>query len=174
MRRSIAVFVGVAAARGRRRRSARRRAPVGQRRLARQAAPDSRLRRPLADNVAHDTVTPAQLKPRRSTSSGRSTSRFAWPRRRTVRRADAALAVPALLEAVEAHTDGYVRFRALVLLSGFNDPRTRDVMLRRSASKNDRLRAVAYTYFEHNPDPPWCRACSAALDTEASSSCGRR
>ena len=34
-----------------------------------------------------------------------------------------AIAVPALLEAVSDHADGYVRFRALVLLSGFNDPR---------------------------------------------------
>ena len=48
---------------------------------------------------------------------------------RTVRRAPATLAVPALLQAVAEHADGYVRFRALVLLSGFNDPRTRDVML---------------------------------------------
>ncbi|MBA3298430.1 MAG: hypothetical protein H0U19_16010, partial [Acidobacteria bacterium] len=34
---------------------------------------------------------------------------------RTVRRAAAAIAVPALTEAVTSHKDGYVRFRALVL-----------------------------------------------------------
>ena len=50
------------------------------------------------------------------------------------------------------HADQYVRFRALVLLSGFNDPRTRDVMVAAIADKNDRLRTVAYAYFEHNPD----------------------
>lgn len=72
---------------------------------------------------------------------------------RTVRRAAAAIAVPALTEAVTSHKDGYVRFRALVLLSGFNDPRTHDVMVRMLGERNDRLRAVAYTYFEHNPDP---------------------
>jgi HEAT repeat protein len=72
---------------------------------------------------------------------------------RTVRRAPAAAAVPALLKAAAAHTDGYVRFRALVLLSGFNDPRARDAMMGALAERNDRLRAVAYTYFEHNPDP---------------------
>src|SRR5690349_11362795 len=45
---------------------------------------------------------------------------------RTVRRTPASQAVPALLQTVAEHTDGYVRYRALVLLTGFNDPRTRD------------------------------------------------
>jgi hypothetical protein len=35
---------------------------------------------------------------------------------RTVRRADAAVAVPALLSAVKQHSDQYVRFRALVIV----------------------------------------------------------
>src|SRR5438067_547598 len=47
---------------------------------------------------------------------------------RTVRRTSAAQAVPALLETVGEHKDGYVRYRALVLLTGFNDPRTKDAM----------------------------------------------
>jgi HEAT repeat protein len=68
---------------------------------------------------------------------------------RTVRRAAATAAVPALLEAVAAHKDHYVRFRAIVLLSGFNDPRTHDVMLGALVDPNDRLRTVAYAYFEH-------------------------
>ena len=34
-----------------------------------------------------------------------------------------------LLRAVAEHADGYVRYRALVLLTGFNDPRTRDAMV---------------------------------------------
>lgn len=72
---------------------------------------------------------------------------------RTVRRASPAIAVPALAEAAAKHADGYVRFRALVLLSGFNDPRTGDVMARMLGDTNDRLRAVAYGYFEHHPDP---------------------
>ena len=71
---------------------------------------------------------------------------------RTVRRAASALAVPALTQAVEGHTDGYVRFRALVLLAGFNDPRTRSLMSDALADANDRLRTVAYSYFEVNPD----------------------
>lgn len=71
---------------------------------------------------------------------------------RTVRRAPATVAVPALTEAVASHKDGYIRFRALVILSGFNDPRTREVMTRMLGDKNDRLRAVAYAFFEHHPD----------------------
>jgi HEAT repeat protein len=87
---------------------------------------------------------------------------------RTVRRAPANIAVPALLEAVSGHKDGYVRFRALVLLSGFNDPRTRDVMLASLAVPNDRLRAVAYAYFEHHPDATVLPRLLAAADKEDS------
>lgn len=71
---------------------------------------------------------------------------------RTLRRAPAPAAVPALLDATAGHADGYVRFRALILLSGFNDPRTRDVMAQALTATNDRLRAVAYAYFEHHVD----------------------
>jgi HEAT repeat protein len=69
---------------------------------------------------------------------------------REVRRAPAAQAVPALMAAASGHADGYVRFRALVLLAGFNDPRAREVMLSALDDPNDRLRTVAYAYFEHS------------------------
>src|SRR3979490_2491794 len=72
---------------------------------------------------------------------------------RTVRRVPGAQAVPALLQEVAEHTDGYVRYRALILLTGFNDQRTKDAMRESLASPNDRLRTVAYSFFEHNPDP---------------------
>jgi len=71
---------------------------------------------------------------------------------RAVRRAPAAQAVPALIDAAAGHADGYVRFRALVLLSGFNDPRAREVMSASLDDANDRLRTVAYAYFEHNQE----------------------
>ncbi|HEX6974689.1 MAG TPA: HEAT repeat domain-containing protein [Vicinamibacterales bacterium] len=87
---------------------------------------------------------------------------------RTVRRGQASLAVPALIQAVDEHADGYVRFRALVLLSGFNDDRTRDVMITALASPNDRLRTVAYAYFEHNPDPQVIPRLLDALSREES------
>jgi HEAT repeat protein len=86
----------------------------------------------------------------------------------TVRRAAPDVAVPALLQAVKSHADGYVRFRALVLLSGFNDPRTRDVMAQMLADPNDRLRAVAYTWFEHNPDKAIVPRLLQAADKEES------
>src|SRR5436853_3173286 len=70
---------------------------------------------------------------------------------RVVRRTAAAQAVPALLQAMGEHADGYVRYRALVLLTGFNDPRTEDAMRQSLTSPNDRLRAVAYSYFEREP-----------------------
>ena len=87
---------------------------------------------------------------------------------RTVRRAGTAIAVPALTSAVISHKDGYVRFKALVLLSGFNDPATRDVMTKMLAEENDRLRAVAYAYFAYNPDPAVLPRLIQALTREES------
>src|SRR6185503_19747965 len=71
---------------------------------------------------------------------------------RTVRRSPGGQAVPALMQTVSDHPDGYVRYRALVLLTGFNDPRARDVMREVLTSPNDRLRTVAYSFFAHNPE----------------------
>jgi HEAT repeat protein len=85
---------------------------------------------------------------------------------RTVRRASAAQAVPALMDAASSHTDGFVRFRALVLLSGFNDPRARDVMSAALDDANDRLRAVAYAYFEHNTERGMAERLLKALQKE--------
>jgi HEAT repeat protein len=85
---------------------------------------------------------------------------------RTVRRVPGAQAVPALLGAVAGHSDGYVRYRALVLLTGFHDPRTKDAMRESLASPNDRLRTVAYSYFAHEPDSALTSTLLAALDNE--------
>jgi HEAT repeat protein len=85
---------------------------------------------------------------------------------RVVRRTAGAQAVPALLQAVADHADGYVRYRALVLLTGFNDPRTKDAMRESLASPNDRLRTVAYSFFEHNPDQAMIPQLLTALDKE--------
>jgi HEAT repeat protein len=85
---------------------------------------------------------------------------------RTVRRTVAAQAVPALLQAVAEHADGYVRYRALVILTGFNDPRTKDAMRESRTSPNDRLRTVAYSFFEHHPDRAMIPDFVLALDQE--------
>jgi HEAT repeat protein len=96
-------------------------------------------------------TSPAQLK-----AAIDNLGKFDAPTRiaaaRAVRRAAAAQAVPALIEAASGHADGYVRFRALVLLSGFNDARAREVMSASLDDPNDRLRTVAYAYFEHNKE----------------------
>jgi HEAT repeat protein len=85
---------------------------------------------------------------------------------RTVRRTAPAQAIPALLQAVSEQADGYVRYRSLVLLTGFNDPRTKDAMRESLASPNDRLRTVAYSFFEHNPDRAMLPQFMTALDKE--------
>ena len=85
-----------------------------------------------------------------------------------VRRAPAEQAVPALMNAVTSHADGYVRFRALVLLAGIGDPRTRDVMIPAIDDVNDRLREVAYAWLETNPEPSLAPKLIAKLETEVS------
>jgi HEAT repeat protein len=85
---------------------------------------------------------------------------------RTLRRAPAAQAVPALLQAFNEHADGFIRFRALTLLTGFNDPRTVDAMEEAMSSPNDRLREVAYAYFEQNPRSSLAPKFVAALEKE--------
>jgi HEAT repeat protein len=85
---------------------------------------------------------------------------------RLVRRAPASQAVPVLMQTVSEHPDGYVRYRALVLVTGFNDPRAKDSMREALASPNDRLRTVGYSFFEHNVDRAMLPQFVKALDTE--------
>ena len=85
-----------------------------------------------------------------------------------IRRASNEQARPALAAAVSGHEDEYVRFRALVLLVGFGGDTAAQVALGVLADHNDRLRAVAYGYFEHNPDPAKAARFLAALETETS------
>ena len=72
---------------------------------------------------------------------------------RTVRRAPAAIAAPALTRAAQQHSDGYVRYKALVLLAGFGDATAGTVMRQLMGDSNGRVRMVAYAWFEHHPDP---------------------
>jgi HEAT repeat protein len=97
---------------------------------------------------------------------------FEFPTRmaasRTVRRAPAAQAVPALTAAVRSHKDSYVRYRALVLLVGFDDPATPALIRSVMADPNDRLRALAYEWFERHPDGAPVAALVEALPKETS------
>ena len=85
---------------------------------------------------------------------------------RTLRRTPATQAVPGLTAAVASHQDGYVRFRALVLLTGFDAPGTADVIREAQTSPNDRLRTVAYNFYEHAPDRARVPALVGAIDGE--------
>jgi HEAT repeat protein len=85
---------------------------------------------------------------------------------RAVRRAPGTLALPALLDAASGHADGFVRYRALVLLSGYDDPRVPDQMELALGEVNDRLRMVGYAYFERHPEPRLIPAFLKAFDKE--------
>jgi HEAT repeat protein len=87
---------------------------------------------------------------------------------RTLRRAPAAAVAPALIRAVESHKDQFVRFRALVLLTGFNDARTADLVREIVSNPNDRLRTVAYMYYEHHPSAHMIPVLLQALEREES------
>lgn len=111
----------------------------------------------------------AQVKPDLKSSLDRL-SAFDYATRngaaRALRRIPAADAVPALVEAARAHTDQFVRYRALVLLTAFNDPGTPNLMRSLLGDRNDRVREVAYRWFEQHPDRLLTPTLLAALNTE--------
>jgi hypothetical protein len=85
---------------------------------------------------------------------------------RLVRRAPAAVVVQALTEAVKNHSDQFVRYRALVVLTAFNDRGTGELMRSLLPDRNDRLREVAYKWLERHPDPAMRFPLLSALQTE--------
>lgn len=85
---------------------------------------------------------------------------------RMLRRATPADVVPALVDAVRNHSDQFVRYRALVLLSAFNAPVTPGLMRDLLKDRNDRLREIAYRWLELHPDPSLASSLLGALDTE--------
>jgi HEAT repeat protein len=119
---------------------------------------------------APEPATPQAVSPQQLKAAIDRLGNLDYPTRtdasRLIRRTPGAQAVPALQQAVAEHADGYVRYRALVLLTGFNDPRTRDAMRESMTSPNDRLRTVAYSFFEHNPEPALVPDLIAALEKE--------
>lgn len=85
---------------------------------------------------------------------------------RMIRRTPAAEAVPALAQAVAGHPDEFVRYRALIVLSSFNDRATAGLVRGVLTDRNDRLREVAYKWLEANPDPGLASTLMASLQTE--------
>ena len=76
--------------------------------------------------------------------------------------------LPALIDAAAGHADGFVRYRALVLLSGYDDPRVPDQMELAMGEVNDRLRVVGYAYFERHPEQRLIPVLLKAFDEERS------
>jgi HEAT repeat protein len=72
------------------------------------------------------------------------------------------------VEAARRHSDEFVRYRALVLLTAFNDRGTRDLMRELIRERNDRVREVAYKWLERNPDPQLTTQLLTSLQTEES------
>ena len=85
---------------------------------------------------------------------------------RQVRRAPAPAAVAALTAAVRESRDEFVRFRALVLLTGFNDGNTPALMRELIRDRNDRVRETVLRWFEQHPDPSLVPALLTGLEVE--------
>ncbi len=85
-----------------------------------------------------------------------------------LRRVPADQVQPALAAAAAGHEDGYVRYRALVLLIGFGGKPARDAVFNLLGDPNDRLRAVAYGYLAHEPELTMVPVLLGALETETS------
>jgi len=85
---------------------------------------------------------------------------------RTLRRLPGPEVVPALTEAARSHADQFVRYRTLVLLTGFRDPGTPQLMQSLIRDRNDRVREVVYRWYEQHPDPRSVPGLLAALETE--------
>ena len=85
---------------------------------------------------------------------------------RQIRRVAGEQAVPVLTRAVRSHEDEFVRYRAFVLLTSFNDRGTTELVRWAIGDRNDRLREVAFKWLERNPDPQMAATLLGALRTE--------
>src|SRR5690606_17485487 len=85
-----------------------------------------------------------------------------------LRRRPAADVVPLLEAAARGHDDEYVRYRALVLLSGIDTGAMTRVAADLLSDPNDRVRTVVYQWFERQPRPEMTPRLIAALNREAS------
>ena len=87
---------------------------------------------------------------------------------RALRRAAPEAAVPLLERAARQHRDSYTRFRAFVLLTGFNQPSTATLARDLLGDRDDRVRTAAYQWFEYHRDPRVLPVLLDALPRETS------
>jgi HEAT repeat protein len=85
---------------------------------------------------------------------------------RMVRRVEAAPAVAALRDAIANNRDEFIRYRAFVLLTSFNDRQTGDLVRTLIRDRNDRLRESAYKWLEEHPDAGLTQTLLGSLQTE--------
>lgn len=86
---------------------------------------------------------------------------------RQIRRLPDAEAIQTLSATVRnASADEFVRYRAFVLLSSFGERAMSDVARAVLGDRNDRLRQVAYQWFERHPDAQMTARLAGALQTE--------
>lgn len=83
-----------------------------------------------------------------------------------LRRTPADIVAPALTDAVRSHSDQFVRFKALVLLTGFPSAQMSALVRGLLTDRNDRVREVAYSWLAAHPDRALTPALVAALRTE--------
>jgi len=87
---------------------------------------------------------------------------------RLIRRAPIGVTTAALQDAVRNSTDEYVQYRALVLLTSIAPNAAQTAAAEVLTHRNDRLRTVAYQWFERHPQPAVTPRLMDALSTERS------
>ena len=87
---------------------------------------------------------------------------------RTVRRLAADTIVAPLVTAANSHEDSYVQYRAAVLLYSFGVAEVGAFFRSALDSSNDRVRAAAYDYAEHEPESAIASRLLLAMDEETS------
>jgi HEAT repeat protein len=87
---------------------------------------------------------------------------------RVLRRASPARVMPSLADAGRSHRSSYVRYRALALLAGLDDPASGETMRGLLADPDDRVRIIAAAWFEYRPDRSVLPALVARMADERS------
>ena len=91
---------------------------------------------------------------------------------RALRRVAPAEVVPALIEATRRHADEFVRYRALIVLTSFNDRSTPELMRTLLQDRNDRVRGCIPVVSNETPSRRSVHRSSRRSTRNNRSSCG--